>query len=517
MGQQLFLLGANGTGKSSLVYSINRMHRGHATHVSAHRQNWFQSESSALSRETKNQIEIHSQTSDLQPQARWRDDYSSQRPSIAMYDLIDAENQRSREISAAFEKGDIAAAQSISRELSPIAQINLLLRIAAFPIRLELRTGDDVRAVRTNGIEYGVSELSDGERNALLVAANVLRAKPGALIIIDEPERHLHRSIISPLLTQLFTLRQDCAFIVSTHEVMLPIDNPNSQTVLVRSCLFSGATAVSWEADLIPAGNDIDEAVRRDILGARRVVLFVEGTEGSLDRPLYASLFPNLSVISKSSCREVEQSVIGMRASTSLHWLHAFGIIDSDGRDNDDVQRLLQSGIHALPVFSVEALYYHPSIQSRIAERFAAIGGGNAAEQLANAAERVLEAAAEHADRLSARVAEKSVREMMLRRIPTLKEIVSSVNVIITLNTADAVANERGRIDALIAARDIAGLIARYPLRETPALDGISRALGFTGRPMYEAAVIKLLFDSPEARSEVRAQLGPLAAALDAV
>ena len=43
---------------------------------------------------------------------------------------------------------------------------------------------------------YGAAELSDGERNALLISAEILTAKDGTLLIIDEPERHLHRSII---------------------------------------------------------------------------------------------------------------------------------------------------------------------------------------------------------------------------------------------------------------------------------------------------------------------------------
>ena len=43
------------------------------------------------------------------------------------------------------------------------------------------------------------AELSDGERNALLIGSDVLTTEPNSLIILDEPERHLHRSIISPL------------------------------------------------------------------------------------------------------------------------------------------------------------------------------------------------------------------------------------------------------------------------------------------------------------------------------
>ncbi len=56
-------------------------------------------------------------------------------------------------------------------------------------------------ASKSGGPHYSVAKLSDGERNALLIAATVLSVTPETLLLIDEPERHLHRSIISPPLT----------------------------------------------------------------------------------------------------------------------------------------------------------------------------------------------------------------------------------------------------------------------------------------------------------------------------
>ena len=63
-------------------------------------------------------------------------------------------------------------------------------------------------------------------RNAAIIAATVLTVEPETVLLIDEPERHLHRSIIEPFLSALFDRRQDCAFIVSTHEIALPRCQP---------------------------------------------------------------------------------------------------------------------------------------------------------------------------------------------------------------------------------------------------------------------------------------------------
>jgi len=165
----------------------------------------------------------------------------------------------------------------------------------------------------------------------LLIAGNVLTAPPGTLLIIDEPERHLHRSIISPLLSQLFQHRSDCAFVVSTHDHNLPLEFPDARTLLLRSCTFNGQTVQSWKADELPSDSSNDDSLKRDLLGARRRILFVEGSESSLDKTIYALIFPAVSVIPKGSCHEVERAVGSVRAGETFHWLRAFGIVDGDG------------------------------------------------------------------------------------------------------------------------------------------------------------------------------------------
>src|SRR5207237_5411026 len=143
--------------------------------------------------------------------------------------------------------------------------------------------------------------------------------------------------IIAPLLTQLFLKRKDFSFIVSPHDIVLPLDNPSARTLLLRGCTYAGGTVAGWDTDLVPASSDIDDTLRADILGARKKILFVEGTKQSLDQPLYSLLFPEASVIGKSSSREVEQTVRGIRGTENLHWLRVFGIVDSDGRSKAEI------------------------------------------------------------------------------------------------------------------------------------------------------------------------------------
>ena len=293
IGDTLFVLGANGTGKSALLQRFSSTAHGRARRISAHRQTWLQSDALVFSSSQKQTADTQLTSWDTSPQSRWMEQQPGQRSNVTLYDLIDAENVDARAIAGAVREGRVEAAQELAKKSAPIATVNDLLLRSNLPIEISVEGGDRLMASKAGGPKYGAAELSDGERNALLIGAEVLTAKPGTLLIIDEPERHLHRSIISPLLTHLFKMRDDCAFIVATHDLTLPMDNPEARTLLVRSCSFSGQTPVCWEADVLAPNTDIDETTKQDLLGARRAMVFVEGDESSLDKPLYSLLFPS--------------------------------------------------------------------------------------------------------------------------------------------------------------------------------------------------------------------------------
>ena len=509
-GDTLFLLGANGTGKSNLMQLLYTRYSDNGRRISAHRQTWFNADGISLSSQARRTTEGHIRSWDLNPQARWSDSYSAQRPNIALYDLVDAENLRSRLIAGAVDAADIHLAQNLSKQDGPVRVINELLRLSNIPIRISLEQNDRVVAQKANSTRYSIAQLSDGERNALLIAAEVLTAKPGTLILIDEPERHLHRSIISPLLSELFKKRPDCAFVVSTHEVMLPLDNPFARTLLLRECSYLGDDVSAWQADLVGPNAEIPEDFRRDILGGRRRLLFVEGSADSLDKPLYSLVFPDVSVVAKAGCRDVENAVVGIRGTVALHWLHAFGIIDSDRRTQGEINDLKNKGVYALSVFSVESIYYHPEVQRRVAERHASVTGEDASTRLANAKTAALSAVTSNVQRLSERAVEKTVREKILSHVPRQPDIRAGTPVNISLDIQAIVGAERGLLQDSIDKENLGEIIARYPLRETSALTDIARRLGFQNRDQYESAVRKLLIDDRESLDLVRSFFGTL-------
>lgn len=517
VGESLFILGANGTGKSSIMHRFYTPHHGNAQRISAHRQTWFSSNAITLSPEQKRNTENNINNNDTSPQSRWKDDYSAHRASIAIYDLIDAENVRARSIAGAVDADNIDLAKTLSKEDAPIKIINELLHLSNIPIEISVRQNEQVVASKSGSVHYSIAELSDGGRNALLIAANVLTVKEGTLLLIDEPERHLHRSIISPLLSLLFAKRPDCAFIISTHDVMLPLDNPGSRTLLIRDCTYTNSSVTSWDADLVPSGAEIDNDLKKDILCARRKLLFIEGNEQSLDKPLYSLVFPNVSVVAKSNCRDVEHAVSGIRDAGDLHWVHAFGIVDNDRRTQADIDRLSAKGIYAVSVFSVESIYYHPDIQGRVVERHAAVTGEDAAMRLVNAKNAAIEAIRPHVQRLSERVVEKMIREEIFRHLPRRTDIGNAAPINISIDVATIVTAEHSLLQQALDSGDLSAIISRYPIRETAALKEITSKLGFQKCAQYEGAVRKLLMDDNDALIFVKSLFGALEADINAV
>lgn len=514
-GQMLFILGANGTGKSSLMHRFTNQNRNSVRKIAAHRQTWMNTDTLDMTPAGKMQTEKNIETSDQNQESRFRDQFAAQRASMTIYELIDAENVRSRTMSAAYDACDMDALAEAAKVEAPITVINELLRQSNIPITITIRSNERVMASKDGGPEYSAAELSDGERNALLIAGNVLTTQPGTLLIIDEPERHLHRSIIAPLLSQLFERRSDCGFVISTHDHDLPLEVTGARTLLLRSCNFNGRNVQSWEADELPAETPIDDILKRDLLGARRKILFVEGTESSLDKPLYSLIFPMVSVIPKGSCRDVEHAVVGSRAGEGFHWLRAFGIADGDGYAPDQIEAKREKGVYALPFYSVEAIYFHPQIIRRIAVRQADVYGDDANALTQKALAAGVSSVADHTDRLSQKVAKKAVRKLILDQLPNDDDLMNGREVTVANDAQEIHAARKAELDAAVAGNDWETILIKCPVRECAALANISSELNFRRIQDYEKAVRRLLSQDDEALAFVRGLFGTLSDQLD--
>ena len=412
---------------------------------------------------------------------------------------------------------DMEAINKVTGEERPVfAQINDLLRGSGLAVTIENSAGEEILARHQDADEpYGMPQMSDGERNAVILAANILTAESGIALLIDEPERHLHRSIVEPLLSALFSLRDDCLFVVSTHDIALPLANPEAPVLIVKSCSWNGATAEAWDARLLEGNTDLPEDLKRAILGSRRKILFVEGESQSLDMQLYTALFPDISVFPVGDFDQVIRSVEGLRNSKEMHEVEAYGLIDADNRINDEICNLSQRGIFALNGYSVESIYYCTEAIEALAIQQAEILGGDANEKIEAARYGALTALRVQGvpERMAARRCEREVRQMAQSQMPNWETIQNDRIQPIHVDANQLFEVELERFNNLLAEDDLEGTIARYPVRHTNVLAEIEKALELSKKQYSRVLISKIRRDSLLA-DKLRNRIEPLASIL---
>lgn len=510
VGEKLFILGANGTGKSSLILHFSNQNYGKFKKISAHRQNWLSKDDLDMTPVRKSQAEQQINATENNKDSRYRDQFGAARASITIFDLIAADNARARAIAAAVDAKDEKKISEASKELAPIAIINRLFSNSGIAIEIVVSPDGRIWAKRCDGEEYSAAALSDGERNALLIAGSVLNANKNTLIIIDEPERHLHRSIIAPLLNQLFDQRPDCGFVISTHDHDLPLATNGARILLLRSCSFSNGNAYKWDADELAPNAPIADDLKKDLLGARRSILFVEGTESSLDKSLYSIIFPMASIVPKGSCRDVEAAVIGSRSVEDFHWLRAYGIADGDAFSEEQIVIKRERGIYTLPYYSVEAIYFHTKIIEFLAVRQADNLGFNAENLQANAIEGALSEVDKHVERLVQNAVKKNIRKIILDQIPNDNDLLRGDNLIIVNDSCIMHRNLTAEVKKAISNSDWDFVLQHCNVRDCGALNAIAAALKFRAKEDYQSAVRQLLVSNQMALTWVRGLFGEI-------
>lgn len=214
-----------------------------------------------------------------------------------------------------------------------------------------------------NSKKYSARNMSDGERVTFYLIGQCLCAPENSIIIIDEPEIHLHKAIRDPLWNKIEQARPDCIFMYLTHDVDFAASRPGAKLIWIRA--FDGT---SWDWEELELTNNVPEKVRLELLGSRKPVLFVEGSSESYDVMIYSAVYPELTVTPLGSCETVIQTVQGFATLENLHHYRPKGIIDRDYRCDLEIDRFTKNGIHILGVAEIEHLFCLPGILAQIAD-----------------------------------------------------------------------------------------------------------------------------------------------------
>lgn len=478
-GMSTIIVGANGSGKTKLAIECERQLGADAHRISAQRMLALDPSIAKISETAARGMlrygyEKPQDYGDPQ-QARDLNRWGQAQPSFILNDagallqvlFAEQANTAVRAFNAATDGALITGGDTLISKLKAIFH-------RVLPTRHLDITADDITvfAVSDNAESepYNITNMSDGEKAVFYMIGQTLVAYSGSIFIMDEPEIHIHRSILSRLWDALEAARPDCAFLLITHDLEFAASRPGKKYVVQNY-----APNIGWVIENVPETEGFSEELVTLILGSRKPILFVEGEQVSLDLAFYRACYPGWTVVPRGGCEGIIHSVITMRRNAAFTRIQCAGLVDADGHDEADRLSLAENGIKTLPVSEIENLLLLPSV-SRVIFEMNDLHGNDLEMKLSGLKAAILADAS----------IERNVNEVVLgycrRRIDRmLKQIdfsadksVADLATSYSLKTTEldvsAIAAEiQTKIDAAVVSEDLVALLAVYD-RKKPLL-----------------------------------------------
>lgn len=354
----------------------------------------------------------------------------------------------------------------------------------------EIILADAKVAARHNGSEYHGKNLSDGERVALYLLAQSLCVPDGYIIIVDEPEIHLHKSVMIKLWDSIEEYCPNKTFVYITHDLDFASSRKSACKIWVKG--FDGTT---WDIQPLPEIENVPESLMIEILGNRKNVLFVEGEKGSYDFELYKHIYPDFYVVPCGSCSAVIQNTKAFRNMGHLHNLHIYGIIDHDYRTDIEVESYSRNGIHVLEIAEIENLFCIEGVVRIIAEHQAY---PNVEDKIESVKDSVFDAFLQEYDNQLCSICEREIQHKLKNYKKTNQNTQQDLedqlaSLFRSINVAELYTNTKNRLNEIIDNKDydcLLGIFNRKNIHKR-----ISKKLGLTDTEddNYAKLVLRLL------------------------
>ncbi|MEB8307395.1 AAA family ATPase [Staphylococcus xylosus] len=201
-----------------------------------------------------------------------------------------------------------------------------------------------------NSNTYDFNQMSDGERQVFYFVASVLANENDGYIIVDEPENHLNSQVCKSLWDTLEDIKKDSTFVYITHDPKFATSRAKAKIVWSKSFKYPNR----WEYKVLE-DNEIPEELLIEVLGSKENIIFCEGKSESLDKQIYDSIFSEEKVMAVEGHLNVVNYTNVINNMSSLN-LNAMGIIDSDGKTIEEIEKYEKNSIIALPFNEIEML-----------------------------------------------------------------------------------------------------------------------------------------------------------------
>lgn len=261
-----------------------------------------------------------------------------------------------------------------NNELSESSKLDEVKKIwkRIFPeIEIFTESGKRILEFSKNRSEkYPFNQLSDGERSALYYILLICLFEKESLIIVDEPETHLNIALCNKLWDILLEEREESKFVFISHNKDFIISRVHSDIIWCKN--YDVNNKENNEFIKIENNDTLPKDLIVSLLGSKKEkILFCEGVnrEGKTkkyDYRMYNLLYSDeyfvKPVEGHLSVIEYTKAYNKLKEELEIYSKEAYGIIDRDCLNNDEVQNLKNKNIVVLPVNEIEMLLLHEKI-----------------------------------------------------------------------------------------------------------------------------------------------------------
>ncbi|MDO4761515.1 MAG: AAA family ATPase [Corynebacterium sp.] len=376
VGEAITFIGANGSGKTRLAVKIEEDFGNRAHRISAHRNLTLNEHVEIISEEQAAvKLKIGVDLLDFSDIVFRTNNRYNQKPATALVNDYDAllqtlfADQNKIAVQFYHSRFEEELNYSLVTKLDQLREIwnNLLPHL-----ELNKDAVDKIEALPKSydGTPYSGSEMSAGERAIFYLIGQSLMADTNSILIVDEPELHIHPSIHGRLWSEIIKARPDCALIFITHDLNFASSIQGEKYILrsYRSSQSEDVSSQSWDIEAIDTEIDLNEEILTLILGSRKPVLFTEGNKSSYDLKVYQACYPNWTVVDQGTAADVIHAVKTLKKHQSFTRITCAGIIDRDYRTDKEIDYLKKKNIFTLPVSEIENVFLMPNVWRAVAE-----------------------------------------------------------------------------------------------------------------------------------------------------
>ncbi len=362
---QLVVVGANGSGKTRFGSRIEQMNLGQTHRISAQKSLSLPREVSPKSKKRAEKELYYGWYQETYTDAQMLAHKNAQRWG-GRFDTHLLNDFDKLMVLLHTEEYEEALNYKEGRREKPVTKMDIVQKIweAVLPHRKLFKKAGIIEAYLTGNeqTKYNASDLSDGERVIFYLVGEVVCAPRHSIIIIDEPEMHIHKSLVKSLFDLIEIEREDCSFIYLTHDIDFAFSRHSALKIWTKG--YSGENL--WDYEILGNEMPIPEQLYLEVLGSRKPILFLEGDNSSIDYELYQHVYTGFTLKPLGSCEKVIQSVKALNEQNEFHTIQSFGLIDRDARLDDEVENLISKDIWVLNVAEAENLFLSKDIVKSI-------------------------------------------------------------------------------------------------------------------------------------------------------